>query len=528
MAPLRLAASAAAGVVAVLGVVTLTPSSLGGTTTWVTTQGVSMEPGMHEGDLVLARPRPSYEVGDVVAYPSDTLRRTVVLHRIVEETPDGYVTQGDNNSWLDPDTPTDAEILGARWVHVPNGGKVVKVFADPLVITTLVLAVALLGWLVSTPARRRRHGMPTHSRGSRTGERAALPGSMAALRTEHVAGLGAVAVALGLFALTQPTTVDTTRSVGIDHEVTLDYSAATGADELYADGEVRTGDPVFLAVAPRIELTMQWSADTDLTDVSGTLTPVATLTAGNGWTREVPLGDPTRISEPSADIRTQVDLRALLQHFRRAEEVAGTTFGGYTAELATELTVRGTVDGREVEQTLRPTLALSLSDTVATMQGESPAEAPTQSVSVPHTVSNTVALLRWDIPVLWLRVLAGVLLLVTAALAWQVSGSRRDRPRDDSVFGPRLVTASAHTLGDAAVIDVIEPAALRKIAEKYDEVVLAVTDDTGPAYLVHTGGTTYRYRPNPAGAALEAGSHSVNRVPDSDSAHPPRRNVRKI
>ena len=210
MTPLRLAASAAAGVVAVLGVVTLTPSSLGGTTTWVTTQGVSMEPGMHEGDLVLARPRPSYEVGDVVAYPSDTLRQTVVLHRIVEETPDGYVTRGDNNSWLDPDTPTDAEILGAQWVHVPNGGKVVKVFADPLVITTLVLAVALLGWMVSVPARRRRHGLPTHSRGSRTGARAALPGGLAALRPEHVAGLGAVAVALGLFALTQPTSVETT------------------------------------------------------------------------------------------------------------------------------------------------------------------------------------------------------------------------------------------------------------------------------------------------------------------------------
>lgn len=75
--------------------------------------------------------------------------------------------------------------------------------------------------------------------------------------------------------------------------------------------------------------------------------------------------------------------------------------------------------------------------------------------------------------------------------------TRSGRNRDAGVFGPRLVTASAHTLGDAAVVDVLEPAALRKIADKYDEVVLAVTDAAGPAYLVHTGGTTYRYRPAP-------------------------------
>ena len=531
MTPLRLVASVAAGVVSALGVVTLTPSSLGGTTTWVSTQGISMEPGMHEGDLVLARPRPSYEVGDVVAYPSDTLRRTVVLHRIVDENADGNVTQGDNNSWLDPDTPTAAEILGARWLHVPNGGKVIKVFADPLVIATLFVAVALLGWLVSAPARRRRRGPPSRSRGARSSGDVTRPGSLAAVRPEHAAVLGAAAVAMGLFAVTQPTSVGTTRSVEVDHRLDLGYSAQTDADELYLDGEVRTGDPVFLAVAPRLTLTGTWTPDADVADPTGTLTPVAVLSAGNGWTREVPLGAPVALpdaaasTDPAAVVETEVDLRALLQRFRSAEEAAGTLFGGYTVELAHEAQVQGTVEGREVEQTLRPALTLSLSDTVATLQGEPSSASATQSVGVPDSVTNTVALLRWDVPVLWLRVLAGLLLLAATAVARLSLVTRGSRSREASAFGPRLVTASAHTLGGAAVVDVLEPAALRKIAEKYDEVVLAVTDGAGPAYLVHTGGTTYRYRPaTPGTDGAGTGTHVA--VADPETPRRWGRNVR--
>src|SRR5690606_25383298 len=139
------------------------------------------------------------------------------------------------------------------------------------------------------PARRRRRGT-AHNRGSRASGEVALPGSLNAVRPEHAATLGVAAVALGLFAFTQPTDVGTTRSVEVDHGFDLGYSAQTDADELYLDGEVRTGDPVFLAVAPRLTLTGAWTPDADVTDPTGTATPVAVLTAGNSWTRELALG----------------------------------------------------------------------------------------------------------------------------------------------------------------------------------------------------------------------------------------------
>ena len=93
------------------------PAQLGGATTYVSTHGISMEPGFSTGDLAVLRPADSYEVGDVVAYHAQSLD-TVVMHRIVAVEGDRFVFQGDNNDWLDEDRPTDRR--GARQA-VPPG-----------------------------------------------------------------------------------------------------------------------------------------------------------------------------------------------------------------------------------------------------------------------------------------------------------------------------------------------------------------------------------------------------------------------
>src|SRR6476660_3068751 len=79
----------------------LAPPALGGDTCYVVTNGVSMHPRIHTGDLALVRPASAYHVGDIAAYHSRTLHVTV-LHRIVAVTPHWYVFKGDNNSWRDP------------------------------------------------------------------------------------------------------------------------------------------------------------------------------------------------------------------------------------------------------------------------------------------------------------------------------------------------------------------------------------------------------------------------------------------
>src|SRR5207237_543966 len=82
----------------------LWPATLGGSTTYVVTHGISMEPRFSTGDLALLRSAGSYDVGDVIAYPSPTLG-TVVMHRIVARDGDAFVPEGDNNSRQDPAVP---------------------------------------------------------------------------------------------------------------------------------------------------------------------------------------------------------------------------------------------------------------------------------------------------------------------------------------------------------------------------------------------------------------------------------------
>src|SRR4051794_32407571 len=97
--------------VAALGWLLLSPTALGGSTVYVTTHGISMQPRFHTGDLAVLRPADDYRVGDVVSYHSQ-LMHTVVMHRIVAVHDGRYTFQGDNNAWLDPEHPDRSQLMG--------------------------------------------------------------------------------------------------------------------------------------------------------------------------------------------------------------------------------------------------------------------------------------------------------------------------------------------------------------------------------------------------------------------------------
>jgi len=120
----------------------LAPPRIGGKTSFAVVDGTSMLPRMRRGDLVLVRASDRYTVGEVVAYQSALLRR-VVLHRIVRIKRGHYTFKGDNNSWLDPETPTAAAIVGKRWIQLPKAGLVTSVLRRPLVAALLMVVLVL-------------------------------------------------------------------------------------------------------------------------------------------------------------------------------------------------------------------------------------------------------------------------------------------------------------------------------------------------------------------------------------------------
>jgi signal peptidase len=108
--------------------------------------GESMEPTYATGDLVVSRCGP-VEVGDVVVYNPPDVGGARVIHRIVGGDADGWVLQGDNNSFLDPWQPEQDRILGSAVLHLPHVGRFAAILLSPWTwISLLIIALAVVIW----------------------------------------------------------------------------------------------------------------------------------------------------------------------------------------------------------------------------------------------------------------------------------------------------------------------------------------------------------------------------------------------
>ena len=139
----------------------LRPVDLGGGTAYVIVSGDSMLPAYEPGDLVITRARETYAPGDVAVFTipkgqpgggSDAR----IIHRLTGGNgQDGYTAQGDNRDNPDPWTPTDRQVIGSEWLHLPDVGQWLQTLLSPPVVA------ALAGGLTTFIFIRRGQGTPS-------------------------------------------------------------------------------------------------------------------------------------------------------------------------------------------------------------------------------------------------------------------------------------------------------------------------------------------------------------------------------
>ncbi len=112
----------------------------------------SMEPALPAGSVVIARAQADYAVGDVLSFRQGG---AVVTHRIIEETADGFRTQGDANSAPDSETVPHGAALGRVILCLPHVGRAAMVLQGPLGILALAAVGAVLFLLPSHREKRR-------------------------------------------------------------------------------------------------------------------------------------------------------------------------------------------------------------------------------------------------------------------------------------------------------------------------------------------------------------------------------------
>ncbi len=133
----------------------LAPPQLGGETSYVVTEGVSMLPRFHAGDLVVLRKEANYHVGEVAAYHNQQLGE-VVMHRIIAINESRYVFKGDNNQFPDSYEPVASQIVGAERIHVPGAGRIITTLRIPVVAAVALVLMWLLSFNRSKSRRQRR------------------------------------------------------------------------------------------------------------------------------------------------------------------------------------------------------------------------------------------------------------------------------------------------------------------------------------------------------------------------------------
>ena len=501
----------------------LAPPKIGGSTSYVITGGISMEPHFHTGDLAIVRPAGHYHVGEVVAYRS-TLLHVVVLHRIIAIDGGRYEFKGDNNDFIDPTRPTRAQLIGALWIHLPHGGAIFRWLHSPVTGAVLCTFVALL--LVGTEGKRRRR---RRNRGNGPGRQGAPPmtprdggAPLGVSLRSLVIGFGivtAVCLAVGLYATTRPAMTPVTHRLTYTQKANFTYHAPAPVGPVYPDGTVSTGDPVFLQLVHRLAVKVAYHFAVNAPSrLHGTQQMFLNVAGPTGWTRAIALSRPRRFSGTATSATAAIDLSGLQSLLLEVEKATGISGSGAGIGISLKLHVNGTVAGQPVDQSFSPNAGFQLQPLelvpggAASPSGAAPgsgAGGPTSggltpsqpgSVATVSTVASRLSLLGHTMAfdtIAWTGLaaaaLAGVITLVLAILL------RRNQAFDEAA---RIRARYGHLLVPILIgedlgwppVDVAGFKALVRLAEASGQVILHHQADAVDTYLVNDNGTVYRYQ----------------------------------
>lgn len=476
------------------------PVQLGGATTYVVTNGISMEPAFSTGDLAVLRPADSYEVGDVVAYHSELLN-TKVMHRIVAVEGDRFVLQGDNNDWLDEDRPSEEEILGKLFRQVPQGGKALDAITSPWSIGLIVAVVLGLFGTSDTVRRARRRGRHAPRR---TRAAASVHFSMptraqarqVAITSGAVALLAAVA---GAVLLALPSTQSQTRTEQVVQEGRFTYAGTAEAGTTYPTGVIATGDPIYTKLVDALSVSFEHTVTgPGLDAVDGSMRLDLSVATADGWTASLGAGPAVPVEGETATATAPVDptLAAALVGRHNAE--IGGNAGAATIVVTPVVEITGTLQGRPFTGAELAPMAFGLDTTSLRPPAES-SFAPTAqaAVDIDEVVARTFTVLGVDLPIGAARLIAFVVLavavLVAAVTGWIGRPRRGDAADQFAVRNASRILPVAGLSTGSNVVDVSDADALRRVAERFDGLVLHHAGPDGQTFAVQDAETTYRF-----------------------------------
>jgi hypothetical protein len=238
---------------------------------------------------------------------------------------------------------------------------------------------------------------------------------------------------LALFAFARPTTKSVAVKTPYREAVTLGYYAAVPpkAGPVYPSGSLSTGDPVFLRLTSRVQVTMGYRLTADAPHtLSGATDMVLRLSSPSGWTRELPLAPEMPFEGGRADRVATLDLDQIRKLTRRVERLTGVAAGSYSIAVVPRVHATGTVAGQPLRTDFSPQATFEL-DALELRPSKGGEQARPSAVTSTRSAQNTISLRGHSLPVATLRwiALAGLAIAALAALVALLPCFRRPRTR---------------------------------------------------------------------------------------------------
>ena len=482
------------GFILVIIWVAFVPIQVGGQAYYVMVTGQSMLPVFRQGDLAIVKPASVYNKGDIVTY-IDPSSNAKVIHRIIGIDKDRFDLKGDNNSWVDPLHPTQDEILGKLWLHLPKLGLVVNWLRLPI---NMALIVGLLGGVLM---------VGPNTQPNQIGKKKNKPSGGASAGWVEVAlyVLGSLALAflaLSIFAFTRPATRIADE---IEYEQTgVYYYSASMPAGIFDTELLHSGDPIFTNLTCSIIVGFSYNITGPFQEVAGTQQLIAQISdKGSGWGRTVPLTASTAFSGTSYSTTAPVDLC----QFQALVETMGEKTGfrpNTTLTITSKIAVAAKAGGQNIYDSFDSNLVLQFDGVhfYLVRNGETDPLQSSQSgvIANPNIQANTVKLLSYELNVMGMRVLGigGLTLSLFSMLilGWYIYDvTKRNQEMLIRIrYGAMLMDVYDRGLENiSTVIEVTSIQDLAKLAERQNAMILHMSRDFLHYYFVQTDGATYRY-----------------------------------
>ena len=466
-----------------------------------------MEPLYHTGDLVILQPVTRVEVGKIIAYNYPGLGR--VIHRVVAIEGDHYLFKGDHNDWLDGYRPTQEDLIGEAWIHLPKLGRWVFFLKQPVNVAILMsLAGGILMFKSfftnSYPRKKPKFSWRwpnINASGFDPATREAILFSLSLLLF--------ISIVLGLLSLTTPAYRTVSDDLPYTHAVTYSYTAPANP-QVYDSNTVQPGEPLFPALNCTLDITIVYALTSPASiSLSGSYRTFVLVSEPNGWKRTYELIPETAFQNGVFGTQTRLDVCEIRKGIETMTRLTGLNRSVFDISIKTEIKQMGTIGERPYDETIVSSLDFGLDPIQLYLYRDSNGETDPLNWQMKGTLPgsrkevNTLSFLGLCLAVLPVRIfagfalfgaLAGILILALPGLPFGTSMGEAEKYR--LKYGNLIVRAlqppaipTGKQISTTVVVAGLDD--LARIAQQTGTLIIESQSDTLHEYTVWTENIRY-------------------------------------